>query len=74
MAENLDEKELEELDVQLGMVEDPAEVAQAELKAFQEAQGMTFDDPDAPVPVPIDPNAPMPMDDPGADAGLDWEL
>lgn len=50
MADGRDERELEELDVAIGMTEDPADAAIAALRAHQEAAGMRFEDPDAPVP------------------------
>jgi hypothetical protein len=43
------DEQLEQLDVSLGMVPDPADEALAALRAYQEAAGMTFEDPDAPV-------------------------
>lgn len=49
MAEGRDEAGLETLDVQLGMTEDPDSAAMADLRAYQEQMGMTFEDPDAPV-------------------------
>jgi hypothetical protein len=49
LAENRNEEELEQLDIELGMVDSPEEIALAELKRYQEETGMTFEDPDAPV-------------------------
>jgi hypothetical protein len=40
------------------MAEDPAAEAVAELRRHQEAAGITFDDPDAPVTVPGDDDLP----------------
>ena len=48
-AEGLGADELEQLDMELGMTEDPAAEAKAALRAHQEALGLDFDDPDAPV-------------------------
>jgi hypothetical protein len=48
-AEGLAADELEQLDMELGMTEDPAAEAKAALRAHQEALGLEFDDPDAPV-------------------------
>ena len=48
-AEGLSEAELGELDIMIGMAEDPAEDALAALREHQEAAGITFADPDAPV-------------------------
>jgi hypothetical protein len=50
LAEGLDSKELDELDIAIGMVEDPADKAIEALRAHQEAQGMEWDD--TPVPAP----------------------
>jgi hypothetical protein len=49
LAEGRDENELEELDMALGMITDPADVAKAALRKYQEEMGMVFEDPDAPV-------------------------
>jgi hypothetical protein len=43
-AAGLDEQELRTLDEQIGMAEDPEELAKEALRAHQEAQGMTFSD------------------------------
>jgi hypothetical protein len=48
-TEGLDDDEREKFEMEIGMAEDPADVAMAELKAHQEAAGMTFENPDAPV-------------------------
>lgn len=48
-AEGLDDRELEALDIEIGMTEDPAGEAIEALRAHQEAQGMRFEDPEAPV-------------------------
>jgi hypothetical protein len=48
-AEGLDGDQLEALDVELGMTEDPAAEAREALRAHQEAIGIVFADPDAPV-------------------------
>lgn len=48
-AEGLDDRELEALDIEIGMIDDPAGEAVDALRAHQEAQGMRFEDPDAPV-------------------------
>lgn len=45
-------EELEEFDGQIGMRTSPEAVALAALRAHQEAAGMVFDDPDAPVAAP----------------------
>ncbi len=49
LAEGRDENELEELDMALGMITDPADVAKAALREYQQEMGMVFEDPDAPV-------------------------
>ena len=49
MAEGRGADELDQLDMELGMIEDPAAEAKAALRAHQEALGMQFADPDAPV-------------------------
>jgi hypothetical protein len=48
-AEGLDERELEALDIEIGMTEDPADEAREALRAHQEAQGMRFENPDGQV-------------------------
>lgn len=53
LAEGRSEEELEELDGQIGMNEGPVAQALAELRKHQETMGMTFDDPEAPVPPPL---------------------
>lgn len=49
LAEGRSGDELEELDIAIGMVADPEEEALDALRAHQEAMGMTFEDPAAPV-------------------------
>jgi len=49
LAEGRDQDALEELDIAVGMIRDPADDAIAALRAYQEEAGMTFEDPDAPV-------------------------
>jgi hypothetical protein len=49
LAENRSEDELEELDISIGMLKDPANEAKKMLREYQEAMGMVFEDPDAPV-------------------------
>lgn len=49
MADGRDEQGIEELDIAIGMTEDPAAEAIAALRAHQEEMGMRFEDPDAPV-------------------------
>lgn len=49
LAENRDTDALEELDIAIGMVSNPEEEALAALRAHQEATGMKFENPDAPV-------------------------
>lgn len=49
MAEGRNADELEELDIQIGMTEDPDDWALRELRKHQEAMGMAFENPDAPV-------------------------
>lgn len=44
------EEALEQLDASLGMVSSPEEQALAALREHQEALGMTFENPQAPVP------------------------
>jgi len=46
------EEAIEQLDAAIGMTEDPAEEARRELRKHQEASGMTFENPDAPVAPP----------------------
>ena len=52
LAEGRDDAQLEELDVAIGMREDPAEEALAALREHQEAMGMRFDNPDEAVDAP----------------------
>lgn len=40
---------MEELDIALGMIIDPADEAREALRRYQEEIGMVFEDPDAPV-------------------------
>lgn len=54
LAEGKDDDALERLDIAIGMAEDPAEEAVQALKAHQEAIGLRFEDPDAPVTAPDD--------------------
>lgn len=49
MAEGRSTEELEELDGQIGMTESPEQEALRALREHQEAAGMMFDNPDAPV-------------------------
>lgn len=49
LAEGRSDAEVEQLDIAIGMIDDPAEEAIRELREHQEAMGMTFEDPDAPV-------------------------
>jgi hypothetical protein len=49
LAENRDEDGLEELDIAIGMISNPEEEALDALRAHQEAMGMKFENPDAPV-------------------------
>jgi predicted NUDIX family NTP pyrophosphohydrolase len=49
LAEGRNEEEMEQLDIEIGMVTNPEEEALAALRAHQEAAGLTFDAPDAPV-------------------------
>jgi hypothetical protein len=49
LAEGRGEEELEQLDIAIGMVANPEEEALEALRAHQEAAGMTFENPDAPV-------------------------
>jgi hypothetical protein len=48
-AEGMTAEDLEKFDEEIGMVADPADWAQDELRKHQAAMGMHFDDPDAPV-------------------------
>lgn len=48
-ADGLDNQELEALDIEIGMAENPADEAVEALRAHQEARGMRFAEPDAPV-------------------------
>ena len=65
LAEGLSEEELEELDTKVGMITDPEDVAREMLRAHQEAMGMVFAEPDAPVDLP-----PVPED--GEIRGEPW--
>jgi hypothetical protein len=49
LAEGRGEEELEQLDIAIGMVTNPEEEALEALRAHQEAAGITFENPDAPV-------------------------
>jgi hypothetical protein len=53
-AEGLDDRELEALDIEIGMTDDPAAEAIDALRAHQEAQGMRFEDPEARIAPPQD--------------------
>jgi hypothetical protein len=55
MAKGKNDGELEELDIAIGMIEDPTEKIKQELRKHQEAMNMHFDDPDA--PIAADPNS-----------------
>ena len=46
---------MEQLDIEIGMIDDPAEEAVRELRRHQEVMGIHFDNPDA--PVAADPNS-----------------
>jgi hypothetical protein len=48
-VEHMDAEQQEDFDGQIGQRENPEDVAREALKAHQEAAGMTFADPDAPV-------------------------
>jgi hypothetical protein len=52
MAEGRDEDEMEKLDIEIGMAEDPADAALAALADYQKRAGMVFENPDAVVPGP----------------------
>lgn len=58
LAQGKDDRQLEELDIAIGMTEDPYEDALAALRAHQRAAGIAFDDPDAPVAAPDDDGLP----------------
>lgn len=45
----MDENQLREFEEQIGMLPDPKKDALAALKAHQQAMGLTFENPDAPV-------------------------
>jgi hypothetical protein len=47
-----DDEQLAELDSRLGMADSPQDEALQALREHQEAAGMTFDSPDAPVAAP----------------------
>lgn len=49
MTDGMDEAEVTRFDEEIGMARNPEEEAKKALAAHQEAAGMTFDDPDAPV-------------------------
>lgn len=49
LADGKDDNAVEQLDVAIGMRTDPAEEARQALRQHQEATGMRFEDPDAPV-------------------------
>ena len=46
---NMDQEEAERFEEEIGMRFDPEKEAREALRAYQEAQGVVFDDPDAPV-------------------------
>lgn len=48
------DEEVAEMDIAIGMAEDPAQEALAALREHQAAAGIAFEDPDAPVTVPDD--------------------
>lgn len=48
-AEAKTDEQLEQLDAQIGMIDDPERMALEALQEHQEVMGMTFEDPDAPV-------------------------
>jgi hypothetical protein len=50
LAEGRNEEEADQLDIAIGMAEDPSEAAILALRAHQEAAGITFEDAEAPVP------------------------
>lgn len=52
LAEGRDDEALEQLDAEIGMIEDPAASAKAALAEYQRRAGITFADPDAPVAAP----------------------
>lgn len=47
--QGMDADQIEEFEADIGMRHNPERDARAALRAHQEAMGMTFDDPDAPV-------------------------
>jgi hypothetical protein len=53
MAEGMDAGQLEKFEEDIGMRTSPEAVAKAALRAHQQATGMAFDDPDAPVAAPL---------------------
>jgi hypothetical protein len=54
LAEGRSDDELEELDISIGMLINPEDEARKALRAHQEATGLVFEDPDAPVaPDPV---------------------
>jgi hypothetical protein len=53
IAAGMDEQQLEKFEEDIGMRTSPEANARAALRAWQESQGMTFDNPDAPVAAPL---------------------
>lgn len=53
IADGMSAGDLREFEEKIGMRADPEKIALAELKAYQEAQGMKFENPDAPVAAPL---------------------
>lgn len=49
----MDEGAVEKFEEDIGMRTSPEAMAKAALRAWQQAQGMTFADPDAPVAAPL---------------------
>lgn len=49
-TQNMSPEEEEKFGEEIGMRHDPVADAKAQLAAYQEAMGITFDDPDKPVP------------------------
>lgn len=54
LAENRNEEELEHFDEEIGMRVNPREEAQEALRAYQEAAGLVFENPDAVVEAPLE--------------------
>lgn len=54
LAEGRDEDQLEVLDAAIGMMDNPQDEALRQLREHQEAMGLRFDEPDAPVAAPDD--------------------